>query len=667
MKDFAPQAGNDTPKVPPSDAGQCGTQLAAHGLEDDKPMSWVTSFNSHQEQERDSKMKTTITRAILALIMLALPLLAAAQRLAILSDIHVSPGNDNEAALRLAVQEINAGDADAVLMTGDLTNEGSDVQLLNVKAILDGINKPLYVIPGNHENNWSQSACKTFNDLWGSDRFVFELGNLVVVGMNCGPFMKMGDGHIKQEDLLWLDRTLAERVTPGKRVLSVNHYPLLDDLDNYRDYVDVLKKYPVITHQSGHYHSWKQYETCGISGVMVRALDMRDNHPGYTLLDVDLDRMWIHVYNKVLGSEPELKYAYKINLDYYDLPPQAKVGTVPAGFRVERVYADDASIFTRLGVDEHDIYFGNSLGWVKALDKATGRVRWQHKTGAMLFSRPAVANDVLVVPTADKRLLWIDKRTGKVRYEYEAAGPYVADGVVANGVLYQGGYKTFQAWDVKRRRLLWHYDSINNYCQAAPVVDGGDVVFGAWDTRLRVLDRRTGALRWQWDNGKPGNLFSPGNVVPVVTPGKVIIVAPDRVATALDRSTGQLIWREKNQYKVRESLGRSVDGRVAYAKTMDGELVAMSTEGDHYQLLWMADAGFGYEHAPCIVLEHQGFVLMGSRRGMLAVFNAATHERLFTCRMGTSEVNGFEVDAATGDVYCSLIEGAIYRISLPKN
>ena len=612
------------------------------------------------------KMKKTIPRAILALIMLVLPLLAAAQRFAILSDIHVSPGNENEAALRLAVEEINAGDADVVLMTGDLTNEGSDVQLRNVKAILDGINKPLYVIPGNHENNWSQSACKTFNDLWGSDRFVFEIGDLVVVGMNCGPFMKMGDGHIKQEDLLWLDRTLAERVTPGKRVLSINHYPLQDDLDNYLDYVAVLRKYPVVTHQNGHYHTWRLYETGGINGVMVRALDMRDGRHGYTLMDVDLDRMWIHIYNKVIGAEPELKFAYKINLDYDSLERPAAEGVVPPGYAVERVWADDASIFTRLGVDNKNIYFGNSLGWVKALDKGTRQMRWQVKTDAMLFARPAVAGDVVVAPTADRRLLWIDKRTGKVRYEYEADGPYVADGVVADGILYQGGYKTFQAWDVKRHRMLWHYDSIGNYCQAAPVVDGGDVVFGAWDTRLRVLDRRTGALRWQWDNGNRGNLYSPGNVVPVVTPDKVVIVAPDRVTTAIDRATGQQMWREKNENKVRESLGRSTDGSVAYAKTMDGELVAMSTQGDHYRMLWKADAGFGYEHAPCIVLEHRRRVLLGSRRGVLAVFDADTHERVFTYKMGSSEVNGFEVDIATGDVYCSLIEGTIFRIVLPE-
>ena len=73
------------------------------------------------------------------------------------------------------------------------------------------------------------------------------------------------------------------------------------------------------------------------------------------------------------------------------------------------------------------------------------------------------------------------------------------------------------------------------------------------------------------------------------------------------------------------------------------------------------DLGFGYEHAPCIVLEHDGFIYCGSRRGMLAVVDAATRQLVFTCPLGTSEVNGFEVDEK-GDVYCSLIEGTIFRI-----
>ena len=604
---------------------------------------------------------------LVAAVALSLVLQAGVVKLAILSDIHVTPGNANEGMLREAITEINTIDVDAVLMTGDLTNEGSDEQLSNVEGILDDIIHPLYVIPGNHENNWSQSACKTFNDTWGSDRFVFAVDNLVVVGMNCGPFMKMGDGHIKQEDLLWLDSTLNTMVKPGMRVLSVNHYPILDDLDNYQAYVDILKKYPVITHQCGHYHHWRLYETDGINGVMVRALDMGSGNYGYTLMTIDLDRQWIYIYNKVIGKDPEQMYAYHINLDY-DTPQLPENNFLSEyeyqhrlNFKVRRVVADNASIFTRVGVDAKNLYFGNSLGYCKAVDKETGELRWQYKTDAMLFSRPAVGDKFIVLPTSDKRLVWLDKKTGKAKWQYDAVGPYVADGVVKDGILYQGGYKTFQVWDVKRHRLLWQYNDINNYCQAEPVVNGNDVIFGAWDTYLRSLDRRTGALHWQWNNGREVNLYSPGNVVPVVNPERVVIVAPDRVTTAIDRKSGEQIWREKNDNKVRESLGHSADGKVAYAKTMDGELVAMST-GDQYEMLWKVDLGFGYEHAPCIVLEHDGFIYCGSRRGMLAVVDAETHQLVFTSQLGTSEFNGFELDPATGDIYCSLIEGTIFRI-----
>ncbi len=608
-------------------------------------------------------MRNAFLKLLTGILLAVASISASAQHFVILSDIHVTPGNDNESELQRAITEINAGSADAVILSGDLTNEGSDEQLHHVKGILDGLRKPLYVIPGNHENTWSQSACKTFNDLWGNDRFVFGMGDsLLVVAMNCGPFMKMGDGHIKREDLIWLDRTLAERVKPGMKVLSVNHYPILEDLDNVQEYVDILKKYPVITHLCGHYHRWKQYETQGIMGVAVRALDMKNGNYGYTMLDVDLKRGWMRVYDKQIGKAPVLKYVYKTNTDFY-APPMAKSSNdVPAGFKIEKVFADEASIFTRVGVDEKNIYFGNSLGVCKAINKQSHKVVWQYQTDAMLFSRPVVDRKYIVLPTADKRLVWLNKKNGRLEWAFDAIGPYVADGVLLDGVLYQGGYKTMQAWDVKRRHLLWNYGGIDNYCQASPVVDGNDVIFGAWDTRLRDLDRKTGLLKWEWSNGVAQNLLSPGNVVPVVTGDKVVIVAPDRTATAINRKDGHEIWREKNDYRVRESLGMSENGKIAYAKTMDGELIAMDTQGSSYHLLWKTDLGLGYDHAPCIVLEHNGYIYCGSRRGQLVVVDAKTHNVVVSYKMGSSGVNGFELDSTTGDIYCSLIEGCVYRI-----
>jgi len=304
--------------------------------------------------------------AFCLLSVLAMPCSGKTVKMAILSDIHVTPGNENDVALKKVVAEINASDADVVVLNGDLTNEGSDEQLRNVKATLDGIVKPFYVVPGNHENNWSQSACKTFVDLWGADRFIFEVGDLVVAGVNCGPFMKMGDGHVKQEDLIWLEENLKQRMTEGKRFLSFCHYALNPDLDNYKDYVAILEKYPTITHINGHYHTWKRYTVDGkLEGVMTRALFMPKDSFGYANLEITEDS--VKVYNKVLGQPAKLKYAYPIN---YYLRPDYVQKPLPENVKVDLVYRDNASIFTRVALDRENVYFGNSLGFVKALNKA---------------------------------------------------------------------------------------------------------------------------------------------------------------------------------------------------------------------------------------------------------------------------------------------------------
>lgn len=616
-----------------------------------------------------SKIDTMKKRYSLLALAAVLTLSAYGQRFAILSDIHVTPGNPCDSALRIAVDEINAAPFDLVVVNGDLTNEGSDEQLTNVKSTLDGIRHPMVLLPGNHENNWSQSATKTFVDLWGNDRFVTTVDSLVLVGINCGPYMKMGDGHVKQEDLHWLRATLDSLVTDGRRVVSFNHYPLLSDLDNVAEYVELLEEYPVIVHINGHYHRWDNYPTGGsesdsdLQCVTVRALDLGKGDFGYSIMEID--PQWLHFYNKRLGEEPEAMYAFANRRTHkkakFASLPELKV---PQGFEVAKVWADSASIFTRLGFDGDNIYFGNSLGQSRAIGK-DGTLKWTLPTGASLFSRATVLGKGRVAVPMHDGIMIVDSNTGKViKKQTSKEGPYVADGLLTpdkKGYI-QGGYKRIERRRPSDGKLVWSYDSIFNYCQAAPAIDGNDLVFGAWDTNLRCLDLNTGRLKWVWNNGKSANMLGPGNVVPVVTGDKVIIVAPDRYMTALDRATGRQLWRD-NSHRYRESLGQSQDGTKVYAKTMDGELVAVDATSPSFKELWTLDLGLGYEHAPCVVVERDGYIYTGSRRGLVTITCADGPELIAVLPLGTSEINGIDVDPTTGDIYVSLIEGTIYRIS----
>lgn len=593
---------------------------------------------------------------------------ASAYRIAVLSDVHVTPHNANDTILRQAVDEINATSGiDIVVLDGDLTNEGSDAQLHNIKSILDNIKQPLYVLPGNHENNWSQSATRTFNEIWGNDRFVTTTDSLVIIGINCGPFMKMGDGHIKQEDLHWLDATLANNVKDGKHVVSFNHYPLQDDLDNYQAYAEILHRYPTIIHVNGHYHVNRPYQCGDIPCMMVRALDCRNKDYGYTLMDVTPDS--IIFYQKRLNTPAERIHAYGITTPRPDLTwavttlTDTLVNVNGKNMAINRLVADSASIFTRLGIDENNVYYGTSLGDAKAVNKVSGNEVWTRVTGASLFARPSASDTIVAIPCADDALRFVDTRTGSAYSIVPSEGPYVADGIIVNDRLYQGGYKKMECYDINTGELLWRNSSLANYCQASPVVDGDDLIFGAWDTYLYCLNKNDGSLRWKWNNGKSANMLGPGNCVPVVTSDKVIIVAPDRYMTAIDRSTGKTIWRNKD-HKYRESLGVSEDGTRAYAKTMDGELVAVDLTTPDFNELWTVDLGFGYEHAPCIVAERDGIIYAGSRRGHIAMVTP-DGKNVTNIKLGSSEVNGIDLDPTSSDVYLSLIEGTIYRIT-PK-
>lgn len=595
---------------------------------------------------------------------------AGAQKMAVLSDIHVTPGNANEAQLRLAVEEINGADYDLVVMNGDLGNEGSDAELINVKKILDTIRHPLFVLPGNHESTWSQSATKTFVDLWGTDRFVTVADSLVVIGISSGPFMKMGDGHIKQEDLHWLDATLAEYVTPGRRVLSFNHYPLLDDLDNMPDYVAILEKYPVIGHINGHYHRWRDYNAGGegsgsdLPCVMVRALDYGDGDYGYSIIDVSADS--VHIYNKKIGEAATPKYAFaaKTTHSKASFAPRPEI-VAPTGYEVSKVWADSASIFTRTAADASNIYFGTSTGLAKAVSKDSGNVVWSVPTGASLFSRPVVINSSTVVFPMHDGIILAEVADGTVKNHLPSSeGPYVADGTLTpDGKAYiQGGYKRIERRNATDGAIEWVYDSIFNYCQASPAIDGDDLVFGAWDTNLRCLSLADGSLKWIWNNSKKANMLGPGNVVPVITEDKVFTVAPDRFMTAIDRRSGTQLWRN-NAHRYRESLGASADRNRIYAKTMDGELVAVDATAPEFEELWITDLTFDYDHAPCAILEHEGKIYVGSRRGKVAIVDAADGHLIAALPLGVSEVNGIDLDPTNGDIYVSLIEGTVFRIS----
>src|SRR5215831_6476131 len=100
----------------------------------------------------------------------------AAFRFIHISDTHIgSPNGSAEEDLRRTVQDINQlKNVAFVIITGDITELGTDQQLNLAKQILDSLHVKYYIIPGNHDSGWSESGGVSFTRIFGSDKFVFD-------------------------------------------------------------------------------------------------------------------------------------------------------------------------------------------------------------------------------------------------------------------------------------------------------------------------------------------------------------------------------------------------------------------------------------------------------------------------------------------------------------
>ena len=77
---------------------------------------------------------------------------------ALVTDTHLGSGT-GATHLRNTIKDINNNASlSFVILSGDITEFGSDAELKMAKQMLDSLNKPWYIIPGNHDDKWSESG-----------------------------------------------------------------------------------------------------------------------------------------------------------------------------------------------------------------------------------------------------------------------------------------------------------------------------------------------------------------------------------------------------------------------------------------------------------------------------------------------------------------------------
>ncbi|EJX02444.1 metallophosphoesterase [gut metagenome] len=567
-------------------------------------------------------------------------------RFAHLTDLHISPNHAQPTEdLLQSVAQLNATEGlDFVIVTGDLTEEGDRASLEKVKSCLDLLKMPYYTVLGNHETKWSESGCTAFAEIFGAERFKLDHKGFLFLGFNSGPLMRMAYGHVVPQDIRWMEEEM-KKAGKEQKVILVTHYPMREgDVDNWYQVTDAVRPYNVRLFIGGHYHRDRELRYDGIPGVLVRS-NLRDSEgkPGYGIYEMTEDS--IRVYTQRIGEEPVRWAGFSLKEAYYD--PQGRAEKYP-DFSVNQTYdrvkrewliQTGVGIYCAPAAGHGQVFVGDDLGQLTAYRMKDGKKDWIFHTGKRIVGGPAVKDETVVVGSADGHIYGLNAATGELRWKVAAAGPVLGAITIDEDKAYVGASDgTFRAIQIQTGEVVWNYTGVKGYVECKPLIDGDNVVFGAWDNTLYALNKHTGKEVWKWTGGLTRMHFSPAAVWPVAAHRKIFIADPQRALTAINRETGATVWRTY-QSQVRESIGISEDKERIYAKTMNDSIVCYSATEDRPQQIWATSVGFGYEHAPSMLMEKEQTVYGSTKEGLLFALDAQSGALLWKHKVGNSLIN----------------------------
>lgn len=564
-----------------------------------------------------------------------------------MSDIHIGSGTSEE-DLKRTIDDINANtELQFVVITGDITEFGADDELTLAKSMLSNLNKPWYIIPGNHDTNWSESGGNSFKMIFGSETFAFKHNGFLFLGTNCGPNMRMGPGQVPRENLVWLDSVL--KATPKNTpIIYLNHYPIDSALNNWYEIIDRLKTRNTQLILCGHGHNNHKLNFEGIPGIMGRSnLRAKTTIGGYNIVTMARDSVFYNErtpgiqIGKVWAAEKMYAHDFTADQNKY-VRPAYQINTQFGKVKARWIIQDDSDIGAGVAVDKDRVIVANTAGFISAYSLRDGKKLWAIKTGGKIYSTPSVTGDYVLAASTDTYLYCLDKRTGNIIWKVKADKPIVASPVVTKNRVFCGGSDGhFRCYDLKTGKLTWDFANVKGFVVTRPLLHNGKVYFGTWGNSFYAIDQKTGAEVWKWNDGYSNRMFSPAACVPVITDNRLFIVAPDRSMTCLNATTGELKWRQKADVKqrVRESMGVSADGKLIYAKTMDGDVLGFSSKTDSLEVKWRSGRNMGYEISPSVITEQKGLVVALSNSGLIYAFNRKDGTLAWAHKLSNSLVN----------------------------
>ncbi len=322
---------------------------------------------------------------------------------------------------------------------------------------------------------------------------------------------------------------------------------------------------------------------------------------------------------------------------------------LPAAVKAAPVVIDDQLVLARTD------------GIVTAVNRQTGQLRWEFKTGGEILGTPAWSGMNLVFGSGDGKVYSLD-RDGKMQWSFQSRLPVYGTPLLDNDRAYIGDNGgRLLALQLESGSPVWTFSRADYSIECRPCLWNDLLIFGAWDGYLYAVDRHTGQLKWKVygpksSDGQASRYYAPADVAPVMFGDSLWVCDRGYLLGTYD-ATGSPIKQIAQDIA---AINVTPDGEFLITRGLKDQVCKLNQKGE---VAWTVPIPAG--RFPIPPACHQDKIYVCSNRGLLSVLAASDGKLLkqYQTTPGFYVMAPITVDQE-GICYIAAMDGTVTALKL---
>lgn len=257
------------------------------------------------------------------------------------------------------------------------------------------------------------------------------------------------------------------------------------------------------------------------------------------------------------------------------------------------------------------VFYGDAAGIMHAVDAKTGSGRWKFTTNGEIISSVNPMGDRIFFGSYDGSLYALAAADGKQIWKHETEGRvHGTPGIIDGRVIAAGCDEYLHVVDAASGKAIPSV-TLGSVVGVAAAVDGPMVYLGTYGSRVVAIDWRANKLVWEFQD--PDREF-PYMSSAAISEKVIVLGSRDKTLRALDRATGKLRWSLRMRGRI-DSSPVIVGDRV-FVGASDGNLYEVDLTSGRER--WRYEAGAPISASPALA---DGCLVVGTEDGLLYCFS----------------------------------------------